>query len=106
LPGYLWDLASVPRGARWLIDNDDIDIQEGAIVHDANYSGHYLGDDLPGLDLTNWLIREMMRYRGSRVRGAIVHAAVNSIIGRSLYWKKAARDDVTSKFVVFASGTF
>jgi hypothetical protein len=103
-PGWIWDLASVPRWVRSLIDNDDIFLQEGAIVHDSNYTGHFLGDDLPGLDLTNELIMRMVQYRGKRVRGRVVHIAVDSIYGRSLYWQKTNRAPETLRFVKFSSG--
>lgn len=103
-PGWIWDLASVPGPVRSLIDNDDIFLMEAAIVHDANYTGHFLGDDLPGLDLTNDLIMRMVQYRGKRVRGRVVYWAVNSIYGRSLYWKKTNRAPETLRFVRFSRG--
>ena len=102
LTGWIWDLASVPWFFRSLVDNDDIFMQEAALCHDANYTGHFLGDDLPGLDLTNWLFREMIRFRGKRFLAALAHTAVNSIIGRSLYWKKASRAPETLRFVMFS----
>lgn len=103
-PGWIWDLASVPRLFRWLVDNDDVFIQEAAITHDSNYTGHFLGNSLPGLDATNELFRETIRFRGKRVRARIAYIAVNSIIGRSLYWKKSTRAAATLKFVFFSQG--
>jgi hypothetical protein len=105
LPGYVWDLASVPKFARWFLDNDDPDLSGAAIVHDPNYTGHFLGDDIPGLDLTNWLFREMIRYTGKRARANAAYFFVNGIIGRSLYWKAPKRCE-TLQFVKFSSGNF
>ena len=104
LTGWIWDLASVPKFFRSFVDNDDIYMSEAALVHDSNYTGHFLGDDLPGLDLTNWLFREMIRFRKKRFLAAVAHMSVNSIIGRSLYWKKASRAPLTLDFVMFSQG--
>jgi hypothetical protein len=103
-PGWIWDLASVPWFFRSLIDNDDVFMSEAAIVHDSNYTGHFLGDNLPGLDFTNWLFRETVRFRGRRVRARLAFIAVNSVIGRSLYWKKSTRASATLRFVHFSQG--
>lgn len=105
LPGFVWDLASVPKFFRWAIDNDDPFLAEAALVHDANYTGHFLGDNLPGIGMTNWLFREMVRATGKRARAQIAYMAVNSIIGRSLYWKATKRES-TLQFVKFSFGTF
>jgi len=104
LAGWIWDLASVPWFFRSFVDNDNVYMQEAAIVHDSNYTGHFFGDDLPGLDSTNWLFREMIRFRKRRALAAVAHFAVNSIIGRALYWKKSSRAPETLKFVMFAQG--
>lgn len=108
--GFVTDLASVPRIARSFIDNDDIDLLAAAYVHDANYSCHYLQvgtgteAELSGLDRVNELFRQMIRYRGKKIKAALAHAAVDSIIGRSIYFKMPGRREAwTRKRVSFAS---
>ena len=85
--GWITDLASVPWFARGIIDNDDLDLLAAAYVHDANFSHHYLGDTNAGLERTNDLFREMIKYRGHNLKAWFAHAAVDSIIGHALYQK-------------------
>jgi len=102
--GWVTDLASVPWWFRGLVDNDDIYLLAAAYCHDANFSCHYLGDTLAGLDRTNDLFREMIRYRGKKVRAWLAHAAVDSIVGHALWHKMPdRRAKWTEGFVEFAA---
>jgi hypothetical protein len=102
--GFMWDLASVPRFARWAIDNDDIYIQEAAIVHDANFSAHFLGDSVEAIEETNELFEQMIRYRGKRFRAWLAHKAVNSVIGHAIYQHMPERRGaMTRSRVAFSS---
>jgi hypothetical protein len=89
--GWVTDLASVPWFFRGVVDNDDMELLAAAYVHDANFSMHFLGDGPAGVNRTNDLFREMIRYRGSRVKAWIAHKAVDSIIGHALYNKMPDR---------------
>ena len=102
--GFMWDLASVPRFARCAIDNDDIYLMEAAIVHDANYSAHYFGDDPAAIEKTNELFRQMIRYRGKKFRAWLAHKAVNSVIGHGIYQHMPERrGEMTRRLVEFAT---
>jgi len=108
--GWVTDLASVPRFFRSFLDNDDIEMLAAAYVHDANFTGHYLQvghgpeAEVDGLDRVNTLFREMIRYRGAKVKAVIAHAAVDSIVGHALYFKMPKRRGKwTRDKVVFTS---
>lgn len=105
-PGFIWDLASVPKIARGLVGNDDIELQEAALIHDANYSGHSLGSDTRGLDITNWLFYQHMKFRGARFRAWLAYIAVNGVIGRSRFQHAPKRGASTLPFVNFTHGTY
>jgi len=42
-PGFIWDLASVPKRLRGLVDNDSRTLRAAAMVHDVDYALHICG---------------------------------------------------------------
>ncbi len=100
--GFITDLASVPSSFRSVVDNDDIKLAAAALVHDYNFSTHYLnpiGGRTPsnvGFRLANKLFYGMIRKRGYPwVKSVVAYLAVNSIVGRARYEKNVARDPWT-----------
>jgi hypothetical protein len=57
--GWLTDLASVPSYFRTLVDNDGRNIVIAALVHDANFGGHWLT-----FNKSNTLFRQMISFAG------------------------------------------
>jgi hypothetical protein len=77
-PGYITDLASVPKFFRGVIDNDELNMLEGVLVHDINFSLQ-----MHSFRSVNRLFREMLLDEGcSRFKSRLAYWAVNSIIGR------------------------
>lgn len=99
--GFISDLASVPKVFRSLVDNDDLRLLVAALVHDYNFSTHFLdpsrtSDGQPvenlGFRRANKLFYSMARKRGlSQFRCAVAYLAVNSIVGRAKYEKECPR---------------
>jgi len=97
-PGFITDLASVPKFFRSLIDNDDIHLMLPALCHDANFTTHSMT-----FTKTNALFRQMIvRAGGSKWKAFWAWVAVNSIAGRA-FWGKApkARGAWTAKTFEF-----
>lgn len=95
--GFMTDLASVPKFFRNVIDNDDLDLLSAALVHDANFSVHFMP-----FKQTNRLFKNMIQSRGKKFKGCLAWVAVSSIIGRRR-WKqlKAKRAYWTEQTVAF-----
>jgi hypothetical protein len=86
LRGFITDLASVPKIARWLVDNDDSRITLASLCHDFLFSTHRLS-----FDDTNELFFQMCVFCGYPLsKSRIAWAAVSSIFGR-IRWKANAR---------------
>lgn len=97
LPGFITDFASVPQIARWIIDNDELDLLAAALVHDANFSMHFLN-----FKQTNELFRKMIRARGRRFKSWLAWRAVSSRIGKRRYnAPKKEREYWTKKTVQY-----
>lgn len=89
--GFITDLASIPRWARWYINPSDTDIQPIAILHDYLYV--YCGGTLPGSTLNRKLTRnesDELLYAGCRAlkmnvfKAHIVYYSVN-LFGKSVW---------------------
>jgi len=85
-PGFITDLASVPKFVRSLIDNDDLDLLAAALIHDANFSCHFLT-----FRETNALFRSMVASRGAVGKAWLAWLAVSSPVGRVLWRKNQKR---------------
>lgn len=59
-PGYITDLASVPKALRSLVDNDALELLLAALVHDANFGGQLLS-----FGASNTIFRQMIRDPGN-----------------------------------------
>lgn len=91
--GFMTDLASVPRGFRSVVDNDDLRLLLAALVHDRNFTTHSVG-----FGSANRIFYGMIREAGYPVpRAVTAYLAVNSIFGRARYEKTPARDPWTEK---------
>lgn len=103
-PGFMWDGASVPQIARWVIDDNDIYMETAAMVHDCNYGAHFLGDSVEAIEETNELFRAMIAYLGKPARARVAYWAVDSVIGHGIYQKMPhRRAPMTRRFVEFTS---
>lgn len=92
-PGYITDLASVPRVLRSLIDNDDPDLVLAALPHDFNFSTHFL----PFME-TNALLAAMARAGGvPDWKATIAHMAVGSPVGWYRWKKNGRRRDLWTR---------
>jgi hypothetical protein len=86
LPGFITDLASVPRWVRGLIDNDDPRLLTAVLVHDYLFSTHRLG-----FRDTNELFYQLAREGGyPGVQAMLAYIAVGSPVGR-YRWRINAR---------------
>jgi len=92
-PGFIWDLASVPKAFRSVIDNDSILMLCPSLVHDTNRSIARFS-----IRTTDQLFYQMVLQIGKyanpltvRLKARIAYLAVSSIIGRTIY-RKRARD--------------
>lgn len=90
--GFIGDLASVPRITKAIIDDDDPDIVEGAVIHDYIYRhrGNVFGS--PAETLTRLqadeILREAMKVRrASLMRVMLVFTAVR--IGGASAWNQS-----------------
>lgn len=82
-PGWITDLASVPKCARSFVDNDDREIMLAALVHDHNFGGQRLA-----FTEANRLFRKMIiEAGGSRWLAFKAWVAVASPIGYIIYRK-------------------
>jgi hypothetical protein len=81
--GFITDLASVPNAFKAIIDNDGPAVVVPALVHDANFSCHFLG-----FEDSNSLFKEMIRaYGGSVHKARLAWAAVSTTYARRRYHK-------------------
>lgn len=112
LPGFIWDQASVP-----IFKDNDLQEIYAAMVHDANFSCHYLfpDDNNMGFRAANRVFREMTYqaiddmdvswFKRIRLRSKARrhYAAVSSVIGRAKYETESPRREFWhSKTVQFA----
>jgi hypothetical protein len=75
--GWIHDTASVPSFMRSFIDNDDRRLVLAAMVHDANFRGHWLS-----FATTNRLFRKMALYADyPRRKAFLAWLAVSSPVG-------------------------
>jgi hypothetical protein len=92
-PGYITDLASVPRVLRGLIDNDDPDLILAALPHDFNFSTHFLS-----FTESNALLAAMARAAGvSSWRASLAHFAVGSPVGWHRWKLNGRRRDLWTR---------
>ena len=79
--GFVWDLASVPKFFRGIVDNDDPSIIVASAVHDSCFTGH-----LVSFHDSNDLLRAIARFYGaSWIKAWIYWAAVSTPFGRYMY---------------------
>jgi hypothetical protein len=89
--GFTSDFASVPRAARWYVDDDDPDILYPSIIHDYLYA---CGGRLPNGHVytraqADQVLREAMQAVDARPdRIQVVYLAVRA--GGAEHWKEAA----------------
>ena len=80
-PGFITDLASVPKFFRGAIDNDELLMLEAVLPHDFNYQVHPFT-----VQQTNDMFREMLVDEGvGRFKARVAYWSVNGIVGRSIY---------------------
>jgi hypothetical protein len=79
--GFITDLASVPSAFKAIIDNDGPAVVVPALVHDANFSCHFLS-----FEDSNSLFKQMIRaYGGSVHKARLAWAAVSTTYARRRY---------------------
>lgn len=85
--GFVGDLASVPRWAKAIVDDDDPDIVLGAVIHDWLYHRRgALGRVMLTRAQADAVLRDGMRAVGAREwRVRLVYAAVR--LGGGAAWK-------------------
>lgn len=94
--GWRTDLASVPWFVRTLVDNDDRNLIIAALVHDANFGGHFLT-----FGKSNELFRSMIRYSGGSWWLAFkAYWGVQNPIGMKAY-EDGIKTPINNKFVKF-----
>lgn len=85
-PGFITDLASVPRYFRSIVDNDGLRILAAALPHDRCFSCHDLS-----FEDTNKLFHLILLENGYHpVRSKLAYWAVSSFVGRKR-WEENAR---------------
>jgi hypothetical protein len=86
-PGFVTDLASVPRPLRGIVDNDEHQIISAALVHDFAFSTRRLP-----FRIANSLFYKIMRYNGyNRFKAVLAYWAVSSFVGRKHYRQSASK---------------
>jgi len=108
LPGFIWDLASVPKIFRSFIDNDDMDLMLASLLHDFIFSTHALNFS-DGNKLFYEVARFKINYNWNRKRRYRIRfkarsawLAVSSFVGRILWHKNYKRRlEYTLKFSEF-----
>ena len=86
-PGFVTDLASVPRPLRGIVDNDEHQIVTAALVHDFAFVTRRLP-----FRLANGLFYKILRYnRYNRLKALLAYWAVSSFVGRRHYRTSAGR---------------
>lgn len=85
--GFVWDLASVPKLFRGIVDNDDPAIIDASMVHDSNFTCHFLS-----FSLANSLLKDMFRMNGgNKIETFLAWASVASLFGRRAYKKRTVK---------------
>lgn len=80
-PGFVTDLASVPRGFRGVVDNDEFRLLSAVLCHDFLFSTHALP-----FGYTNDLFHQMALDAGyNRFRAWVAKTAVSSYWGRKAW---------------------
>jgi hypothetical protein len=88
--GLIFDLASVPRFFRSIVDDNDQTVLHAALVHDICFTSHFLE-----FRDANRVFKAICLSQGaSRVKAGIYYAGVNNIVGRALYSKETPKRDV------------
>jgi len=89
--GFIWDLASVPKRLRSIVDNDDAALMDAAICHDYNFE---MWREMRKLDLfyfdykqSNALFYHMVKCRSNRFKAAICWLGVTNRIAKH-FWDK------------------
>ena len=95
--GWTTDLASVPWFFRSQVDNDDRNIIISALVHDANFGGHFLE-----FDTSNNLFRDMiMKCGGSWWFAFKAYWGVQNPFGKSAYKRNPKQIAHQKEYVKF-----
>jgi hypothetical protein len=85
--GFVWDLASVPKFFRGIVDNDSQESIIAAMCHDAMFTGHLLP-----FHEANDVFYGLLRQAGeSRFKSRIYWIAVASPVGRMMYNRKTIK---------------
>ena len=79
-PGFIWDLASVPKPLRGIVDNDSRSLRAAAMVHDACFALHLI--DFKHADR---LFYRIIKAHSGGFKGLLAFLAVRSPIGRKIY---------------------
>jgi hypothetical protein len=85
--GFVWDLASVPKFFRGIVDNDSQESIISAMCHDAMFTGHLLS-----FNEANDVFYGLLRLSGETpIKSRIYWLAVASPIGRMMYNRKTIK---------------
>lgn len=80
-PGYVTDMATVPKFFRGVLDNDDLRVIAAALVHDYNFATAH-----ESFKVSNTLMFRMMRAVGaSWFKSVVAWLAISSPVGRWRY---------------------
>jgi hypothetical protein len=85
--GYVWDLCSVPKAFRSIVDNDSAEGIVAGMVHDYCFTSHCLS-----FRDSNSVFRGLLLVAGaSRFKSLIYFGAVSSPVGKFLYKNKTVK---------------
>lgn len=85
-PGYVWDLASVPRIFKVFVDDNDQVAIVGSMVHDYLFSSH-----VKTYHESNDIFRQIIKSQGgSKIKAFVYWLGVSSPVGKILY-RRAVR---------------
>jgi hypothetical protein len=79
-PGFIWDLASVPKILRGIVDNDSRSLRAAAMVHDACFALH-----LVDFKEADHMFYRIIKAHSGGFKGVLAFLAVRSPIGRRIY---------------------
>lgn len=86
-PGFITDLASVPRALRGIVDNDEHQIIDATLVHDFCFATRRVP-----FHIANSIFYKVLRHnRYDRIRSLLAYWAVGSFVGRRCYSRSARK---------------
>jgi len=93
--GFIWDLASVPRFLRGIIENDSYEMRLAAMIHDVMFGLH-----LETYRYCNKVFYHNIRERGGKIlRAMLAFLGVSTPVGKIVYNQYKPKDHWMKNFV-------